>query len=64
MHARKVCKDFEVKNVDEYNNLYVKNDNLLLANVYENFRKNVFKYLLSTSCKILFNSRISMVSSF
>ena len=37
MHARKVCKDFEVKNVDEYNNLYVKNDNLLLANVYENF---------------------------
>ena len=33
MHAKRVCKDFEVKNLGEHNNLYVKNDNLLLANV-------------------------------
>ena len=33
MHARRVCKDFEIKNSGEYHNLYLKNDTSLLADV-------------------------------
>ena len=30
-HAKRVCKDFEVKNLGEYHDLYVQRDILLLA---------------------------------
>ena len=36
--AKKVCKDFEIKNLGEYNNLYVQSDKILLADVFKNFR--------------------------
>ena len=34
---KRVCKDFEVKNLGEYHDLYVQRDTLLLADVFENF---------------------------
>ena len=37
VHAKRLCKDFEIKNL-EYDNLYVQNDTLLLPDVSENFR--------------------------
>ena len=37
-HTRRVCKDFEMKNLGEYYDLYVQSNRLLLANVSENFR--------------------------
>ena len=43
MHAKRVCKDFEIKNLGEYHDLYPKSDTLLLAKVSENFRKICLK---------------------
>ena len=43
MHAKKVCKDFEIKNFGEYHDLYLKNDTLLLTDVFDNFRKMCLK---------------------
>ena len=40
MHTKRVCKDFVIKNLGEYHDLYVQSDTLLLAHVFENF-KNV-----------------------
>ena len=38
VHAKEVSKDFEIKNVGEYHDLYVQIDTVLLAGVFENFR--------------------------
>ena len=38
MHAKRICKGFETKDIGEYHDLYLKGDRLLLAGVFENFR--------------------------
>ena len=42
-HAKRVCKDFEKKNLGEYYDLYVQSDALLLVDVFENFRNMCLK---------------------
>ena len=37
MHKR-VCQDFEINNLGEYRDLYVRNDTLWLGDEFENFR--------------------------
>ena len=39
MHAKRICKDFEIKKLGQYHDLYLKSDILLLVDVFENFRK-------------------------
>ena len=41
--AKRVCKDFEIKKLGEYHDLYVQSDTLLLADLFENFRNICIK---------------------
>ena len=37
-HAKQVCRDFEIKNIEKNHDLCVQSDTLLLADIFENFR--------------------------
>ena len=38
-HAERVCQDFEIKNLGEYYDWYLKSNTLLLVDAFGNFRK-------------------------
>ena len=43
MHVKRVCTGFEIKHLGEYHDLYLKSDTLLLANIFEKFRKRCWR---------------------
>ena len=43
-HAQKVWKEFKLRNLGEYHDLYLKTDVLLLSNVFETFRNDCLDY--------------------
>ena len=49
-HAKRVFRNLSNKNLDDYHDLYVQSDTLLLADVFENFRNMCTKvYELDSS---------------
>ena len=44
MHAERVCKDFEIKNLGEYHDLYLKSDTL---QYFRKLQKNVIKIVIN-----------------
>ena len=53
VHEKRVCKDFEIKNLGEYHDLYFESHTLLLAGVFENFRNMCLKIYELDPAKLL-----------
>ena len=37
-YGKRLCKDFKIRNMGDYHDLYIESDTLLLADVFQNFR--------------------------
>ena len=59
MHAKRVCKDFEIKQLGKYHDFC-----LTFGWYFRKLQKNIIKKLSFRSCKISFCSWVSMGSSF
>ena len=54
VHAKRVCSNFEIKNLGVYHDLYIQSNILLLPDVFENFRNMCLKiYELDPAKKYL-----------
>ena len=49
-HAKNVWDIFQLQTMGDYHNLYLKSDILLLADVFENFRKTCLQYYKLDPC--------------
>ena len=59
-HAQKVWKMFSMKNMGDYHDLYLQSDILLLADVFENFRKTCLEYYKLDPCHYFTSPGLSL----
>ena len=62
--AERVYKNFEIKNLAEYHDLYVQSDALLLADVFENSQNMCFELYEFDPANTFFSSWTSTASNF
>ena len=53
MHVERVCKEFEIKDLDEYHDLYLSRDTRILADVFKNVRKTCLRIYYLDPAKFL-----------
>ena len=53
MHAKRFCKDFEIKNIGQFHVVHLKSDTFLLADAFKNFRRMCVKIDHLDSAKLL-----------
>ena len=53
VYAKKVCKDFEIKNLGEHHDFYVQSDTFLFADIFDNFRNMCLKIFELDPAKFL-----------
>ena len=58
VQSKRVCQDFQIKNLGEYHDMYVQSDTLLLADVFENFRNMCIKIYELFLAKFISNRHI------
>ena len=63
-HGQRVCKDFEIKNLGEYFDLYLESDALFLADVFENFRNMCSEIYEFDPAKFLSALRLAWQAAF
>ena len=63
-HAKRVRKDFEIKKLGEYYDLYVQSDKLLLPDVFENFRNMCINIYDLDTAKFLSAPRLAWQAVF
>ena len=44
-HAKKICKDLEIKNLGEYHDLHLKSDTLLFAMFFKNLERCAYRFM-------------------
>ena len=59
VHAKRVCKDFEIKNLVEYHDLFVQSNTLLLPDVIDNFKNMCLEIYEPDPAKFLSASRLA-----
>ena len=63
-HVERVCKDFKITNLEEYHDLYVQSDTLLLTDVFENFRNMCLKIYQLDPAKFLSTPGLAWQAAF
>ena len=64
MHGKRVCKYFEIRNLGEYHDLYLKSDTLHLVDAFENFRKICLKLYKLDHAKFLSAPGLALQAAF